>query len=76
MGERRGWDSDIDAEKARIAMNRQGLIEYDKLMRAPSQDANKLIIKAYESVLTDKRKKERNYVNEVRFVEYETNRPP
>lgn len=72
----KGKDADIDCEKARISMHRQGLIEYDNLMRAPSQDAKKLIIKAYEVVLTDKRRKERSYLNEVRFKEYETNRPP
>lgn len=76
MADLKGQDADIDCEKARIAVHRQGLLEYDKLMREPTQDAKKLIIKAYETVLTDKRRKERSYVNEKRFEEYEINRPP
>lgn len=57
-------------------MHRIALDEYDKLMRAPQDDAKKLIIKAYEQILTDKRVKERKILNAVRFKEYERNRPP
>jgi hypothetical protein len=52
------------------------LTEYEKLLRSPPDDAKKLIIKAYEKILTDKRKYEKDLLNAVRFEEYEKNRPP
>jgi hypothetical protein len=52
------------------------LTEYEKLLRSPADNANKLIIQAYEKILTDKRTHEKDLLNAVRFEEYEKNRPP
>lgn len=57
-------------------MYRSALGEYDKLLRQPPGDCKKLIISAYEHILTDKRRREKDLLNAVRFEEYEKNRPP
>ena len=63
----KGRDADDDAEKARQETYRFALVEYEKLLRAPPNDSKKLIISAYEKILTDKRKLEKEMLNKVRF---------
>ncbi len=57
-------------------MHRHALVEYDKLLKQPADDSKKLIISAYEKILTEKRVHEREMLNKKRFEEYEKNRPP
>ena len=54
-----GRDSDKDAFLAKKACKKEAYESFDKMMRQPAQDPKPMIIKAYESILTDKRKKER-----------------
>jgi hypothetical protein len=44
--------------------------------RFDRHNSKQLCIEAYEKLLTDKRSLERQILNEVRFQEYQKNRPP
>ena len=52
--------------------------EYNRFIKDKNDrsDTNKLCIETYETILTDKREKEREKLNQERFKEYEKNRPP
>ena len=55
----------------------QAQLEFDKLIHDKRiGDAKGLIIEAYEGVLTDKRKNEKEVLNYKRQKEFEKNRPP
>ena len=58
-------------------MKRQAQEEYEKFIADKTRmDGKSLIIEAYEGVLYDRRRTERELLNGKRFKEYEKNRPP
>lgn len=61
------------SEKYRLEANR----DYERFINEKIRfDSKNLIIDAYEEILRDKRSKEKDVLNQVRFKEYEKNRPP
>lgn len=64
-------------EDLRERMKRQAQEEYEKFIADKTRmDGKSLIIEAYEGVLYDRRRTERELLNGKRFKEYEKNRPP
>lgn len=64
-------------EEMRDRLYRQAQEEYEKFIHDKHRfDSKGLIIEAYEGVLYEKRKLERELLNSKRFREYEKNRPP
>jgi hypothetical protein len=64
-------------EEQRSQIHRQAYQEFEKLISDKSRlDQKGLIIEAYESVLYDRRRIEKDLLNSKRFREYEKNRPP
>ena len=58
-------------------MKRQAQDEYEKFIHDKNRnDAKSLIVEAYEGVLYEKRKLEKDLLNSKRFKEFEKNRPP
>ena len=68
----------IDDLKLDAKLRKKANEEYETFIRQKDNrpDANKLCIQAYESILTHERREEKAQLNEQRFKEYETNRPP
>lgn len=61
----------------RDRMKRQAQEEYEKFIHDKYRnDAKGLIIEAYEGVLYERRRLEKELLNNKRFKEYEKNRPP
>ena len=67
-----------DLDELREELKQQAANEFDRFIRDKNNrsDAKSLIIEAYEGVLYDKRKVEKEVLNQKRFKEYEKNRPP
>lgn len=64
-------------EDLKDAMERPGMREYEKFINDKTRyKPNELIIETYEDILTYNRKKEKDALNETRFIVYEKNRPP
>ena len=72
----RGEPLDIQ-DKLFEEMEREALVEYEKFITDKKRNEPKeMIIRAYEGVLNDHRKDERNILNKERKKEYDKNRPP
>ncbi len=58
-------------------LKREAMSEYDKFIHDKTRyNAKELMINAYEGVLYEQRKKEKEMLNQRRFKEFEKNRPP
>mmetsp|Transcript_10656 Transcript_10656/g.10764 ORF Transcript_10656/g.10764 Transcript_10656/m.10764 type:complete len:123 (+) Transcript_10656:286-654(+) len=68
---------DDQLEEMKYQLYREGQEKYEKFIQDKNRnDAKELIINAYEGVLYDKRKFEKELLNGKRFKEFEKNRPP
>ena len=64
-------------EEQRIQIQRQAQEEFEKMISDKNRlDSKGLIIEAYESVLLERRRLEKELLNSKRFKEFEKNRPP
>ena len=72
-----GLEMQEEVEQMRIRLFREAQERYDKFIHDKSRfDQKALIIEAYEGVLYERRKLEKELLNGKRFKEYEKNRPP
>jgi hypothetical protein len=61
----------------RSKLYREAQDRYEKFIHDKSRvDSKELIVEAYEGVLYEKRRYEKEMLNGKRFKEYEKNRPP
>ncbi len=72
------YDPDRDFELMEDdEIKRQARRKFDELLDDKNpQDKKKLLIETFEGLLYEKRRLERDYLNEKRAKEYEKNRPP
>jgi hypothetical protein len=73
----KGKNYDDIIDDIRPKMERQALDEYEKFINDKNRhDSKVLIIDAYEGLLTEHRRNEKNLLNQKRSKEFERNRPP
>jgi hypothetical protein len=76
MAVQRGIDIDnLDRYKSQVAKEANNNFE-KAIKEKPKGNGRELCIKAYEAILNERRKKELDQLNKVRFKEIEKNRPP
>lgn len=66
-----------EVESMKAKLHREAQDRYEKFIHDKTRvDSKELIVEAYEGVLYEKRRYEKEMLNGKRFKEYEKNRPP